>query len=109
MRKTIVMLSAKRCGSTAVFRMFQRHPDIGVCHVDQNITAWEPNFWNLAVAAIEGNPTKFIHRFSESHPFLRIPYRFSEDAVFRLWDDILETLGPAVFDKSPQYLGNRKA
>jgi len=31
-KKTILMLSAKRCGSTAVFKMFQKHPEVGVCY-----------------------------------------------------------------------------
>lgn len=103
------MLSAKRCGSTAVFRMFQKHPDVGVCHVNQEIENWEPNFWNLAALAIDGYPLKFINRFTESHPFLKIPEIFTEDSVFEMWNSIIETLGPVVFDKSPQYLGNKKA
>jgi hypothetical protein len=38
-----------------------------------------------------------------------MPQRFTEEAVFSLWDEILERLGPIVFDKSPQYLGNPAA
>lgn len=106
-KKTIIMLSAKRCGSTALFTMFQRHPEVGVCHVDQKIKIWEPNFWNLAAEAIEGKPTKFLARFRESHPFLQLPETFSEELVFRMWDQILDELGPVVFDKTPQYLGKR--
>ena len=108
-RKTIIMLSAKRCGSTAIFRMFQKHPEVGVCHVDSNIDNWEPNFWNLGAEAIAGFPDGFISRFSESHPFIRFPNKFTEASLFRLWDDILEELGPVVFDKSPKYLGNKAA
>jgi hypothetical protein len=108
-RKTIVMLSAKRCGTTAIFTLFQKHPDVGVCHVDQNIDLWEPNFWNLAAEAIKGSPEKFILRFEQSHPFLLFPKEFTEETVFTLWDNILEELGPVVFDKSPQYLGNTDA
>jgi len=107
--RTIVLLCAKRSGSTAVFKMFQRHPDVGVCHIDQKIDNYEPNFWNLAVEAIEGNPELFIQRFKISHPFLNAPKKFTEENVFSLWEDILRKLGPVVFDKSPQYLGNKKA
>ena len=103
------MLSAKRCGSTSVFRIFQRHPEVGVCHTDQHIDNWEPNFWNLGAAAIDGAPQHFIARFKLSHPFLKFPDKFTDESLFRLWDDILNRLGPAVFDKSPQYLGNQRA
>ena len=103
------MLSAKRCGSTAIFKMFQKHPDVGVCHINQDIFRWEPNFWNLGAEAINGLPKKFISRFKESHPFLKLPKKFTEESLFKLWDDILCQLGPVVFDKSPQYLGNQYA
>ena len=105
-RKTIIMLSAKRCGSTAIYKMFQKHPDIRICHVDPTLENWEPNFWNLGTEAIAGNPSALISRFEKSHPFLRFPDKFSQESIFRLWDNILEEMGPVVFDKSPQYLGN---
>lgn len=104
--RTLVLLSAKRCGSTAMFRLFQRHPEVSVCHVDPAIPNWEPNFWNLAHDAIEGRPAAFVERFRESHPFLRMPDRFDEASVFALWDAVLEAQGPVVFDKSPQYLAS---
>ncbi len=109
MNRTIIMLSAKRCGSTAVFRMFQKHPNVGVCHVDRAIENWEPNFWNLAVKALHGDKEPFTIRFRKSHPFLEIPETFTEEAIFRLWDTILQHQGPILFDKSPQYLGNQEA
>jgi len=108
-RKTIIMLSAKRCGSTAIFRMFQKHPDVGVCHINADIANWEPNFWNLGAEAVQGYPDKFLARFKESCPFLNFPKSFTEETLFSLWDNILEELGPIVFDKSPQYLGNKAA
>ena len=52
-KRTIIMLSAKRSGSSAVFKIFQKHPDTGVCHVNQGIHYWEANFWNLAAEAID--------------------------------------------------------
>lgn len=105
-KRTIILLSAKRCGSTAIFKMFQKHPEVGVCHIDNSIDNWEPNFWNYAADAIEGNPEKFIERFQKSHPFLELPDKFTEDAVFKLWDNIISVQGPVIFDKSPQYLND---
>jgi len=109
MSKTIILLSAKRCGSTAVFQMFQKHPDVGVCHVNQEIENWEPNFWNYAARAISGDTEPFIETFTKSHPFLKIPQNFSDQKVFEMWDQVLHGLGPIIFDKSPKYLGSRKA
>jgi len=107
--RTIIMLSAKRCGSTAMFKIFQKHPNVGVCHVNQKIDFWEPNFWNLGADAIQGSPENFISRFEKSHSFLKFPKKFTEKSLFQLWDDILFQLGPILFDKSPQYLGNKYA
>ena len=109
MARTIILLSAKRCGSTAAFHMFQRHPDVGICHVDRAIANWEPGFWTLAWDAIRGDPGPFVERLALSLPFLKLPPALTEDAVFDLWDAVLAHQGPIVFDKSPQYLGNRRA
>ena len=103
-RRTIVLLSAKRSGSTAVFRLFQRHPDVGVCHVDQHVDNWKPNFWNFALEAIGGEPARFRERFGESHPFLGGAAPRDEAEAFAMWDRVLDELGPIVFDKSPKYL-----
>jgi hypothetical protein len=102
--KTIIMLSAKRCGSTAMFRVFQKHPDVGVCHVDKSIGNWEPNFWNYAYRAINGNPEQLIKQLGTSHPGLKINTPLDTDRVFDLWGQILEQDGPVVFDKTPKYL-----
>lgn len=105
--KTIILLSAKRCGSTAMFRMFKQHPDVGVCHVNQDIAVWEPRFWDLAVKAINGDSKPFRDRFSKSHPFLEMPIElWSKSYVFYMWKQILAKLGPIVFDKSPHYLSD---
>jgi len=108
-RRTIILLSSKRSGSTAVFTMFQRHPDVGVCHVNRAIDLWEPNFWNFGAEAIAGRPELFAKRFAESHPFLGGGAPRSEDELFAMWDAILDRQGPTVFDKSPKYLGDRAA
>lgn len=107
--RTIVLLSHKRSGTSALFRVFRDHPSVGVCHVDPTRTLWEPNFWNLAAQGIRGDTEPFRKRFAESHPFLEVPEVFTEEAVFAMWDRILAELGPILFDKSPQYLGNREA
>ncbi len=102
--RTIVLLSAKRTGSTALFRVFQNHPAVGVCHIDQSIANWEPNFWCLAARAVAGEPEPFQKRFRDSHPFLGGCAPKTDHEVFALWDQILDHLGPIVFDKSPSYL-----
>jgi len=109
MRKTIIMLSAKRCGSTAVSKMFQKHPDVKICHQNQEIDLWESGFWNLGAGAIAGQPEAFVKQLKESLPFVKIPLEFTENSVFKIWDEILDHLGPTVFVKGPQYLGNEKA
>ena len=103
------MLSAKRSGSTAIYKMFQNHPDVGVCHHNQEEPNWEPQFWSLGAKAVKGAPEEFISRFKQSHPFLKLPDTFNEQSLFKLWDDILDKLGPVIFDKSPQYLGDEDA
>lgn len=102
--RTIVLLSAKRTGSTALFRVFANHPGVGVCHVDQSIANWEPNFWSLAADAIGGDPEPFKARFSKSHPFLGGRAPATAHQAFEMWDRVLGELGPFVFDKSPAYL-----
>jgi hypothetical protein len=102
--RTIILLSAKRTGSTALFRVFANHPEVGVCHVNQAIPNWEPNFWNLAADAIAGQPTPFRARFAESHPFLGDRAPATAHEAFEMWDAILARLGPILFDKSPAYL-----
>ena len=99
--RTIILLSAPRCGTTAIYQIFNKHPDVHAL--------FEPNFWNLAVYALEGRPEKFIKRLNRDHPFLEMPEVFTEKTVFQLWDTILRKYGPVVFEKSPFYLGDRRA
>jgi hypothetical protein len=105
-RRTIVMLSPKRSGSTAMFRLFQGHPDVQVAHHDQSIALWETQFWSMGADAIAGDDTAFKQRMQEAFPFLGPLHETpsTSDELFALWDAVLDRLGPVVFDKSPQYL-----
>lgn len=108
-RRTIILLSAKRTGSTALFQVFRNHPDVGTCYKDPSVDNWEPNFWNYAARAINGDAHYFVDQFARSHPFLQMPSEWNQQAIFRLWDEILRVQGPIVFDKSPKYLQDVRA
>jgi len=108
-KRTIILLSAPRCGSTAVLRMFQKHPDVGICDMNQGIGNCEPHFWNVAAKAIAGNPERLLRKMHHTLPNIKLPDDYTEDSMFNLWDSILEKQGPVVFDKSPFYLDNRDA
>lgn len=108
-KKTIILLCAPRCGSSAIYKMFQKHPAVGTSGSLERLENFEPNFWNFAAEALHGNVLPFRCRFSKSHPFLEIPEKFTEETVFYLWDAILDKQGPVIFDKTPFYLGNREA
>jgi len=108
-KRTIILLSAPRCGSTAMLRVFQKHPDVGICDEDPGIFNCEPHYWNLAEKAIAGNPEKIKKKLRTTLPSITLPDAYTEETVFTLWDSILEAQGPIVFDKSPYYLGNRNA
>ncbi len=108
-KRTIILLSAPRCGSTAIFRIFQKHPDVGICDEDPTVFNCEPHFWSLAEKAIAGKPEKLEKKLHQTLPSISLPEKYTEKTVFALWDSILEAQGPIVFDKSPYYLGNRRA
>ena len=59
MKKNIILLSAKRTGSTAVMKIFQKHKKVNLMHIDQKISNWESNFWLLALDAINGKKDSF--------------------------------------------------
>lgn len=107
--RTIVLLSARRTGSHAMFRVFQKHPEVMIAHVQQQIGNWETNFWNLAARAIDGDPEPFRTRFSKSHPYLGGWAPSTALEAFELWDEVLVELGPNVFDRSTAYLNSRCA
>ncbi len=44
-KKAILCLCSKRSGSTAINKVFARHPDVRILHANQKMHNWEPNFW----------------------------------------------------------------
>ncbi len=99
--RTIILLSAPRCGTSAVHSVFNKHPEVHAF--------FEPNFWSLAVHALEGRPEKLKLRFKREFSSIVLPTTFTEESIFALWDSILERYGPIVFEKTPFYLANEKA
>ena len=111
MRKTIILLSSKRSGSTAIFKCFQKHSQVNIPHHDQKIENWEIQYWSLASLALQGNLDPLQKRLSISFPKIKIDFNknINEKFIFNLWNEILDNNGGIVFDKSPQYLGDFKA
>lgn len=110
MNKTIILLSAKRCGTTALFKMMRKHPGVNFCSITKNPNNWEPGFWNNGYSALQSGKTeKFINRFQKNYSYLPVPHVTSKRILFDLWDAVLENRGPNIFDKSPQYLRSKGA
>ena len=111
MRKTIILLSAKRSGSTALFKCFQKHSEVKIPHSNQKIDNWEIQFWSLAVLALKGDFNPLQERLKKSFPKIdfKLKSEITEDNIFDIWNRILDDRGGVVFDKSPQYLGNNLA
>lgn len=107
--RTIVLLSARRTGAGALAGAFQNHPDVRIAHVNPRLVGWEPNFWNLAADALEADPEPFRHRFLKSHPYLGGSAPSTALEAFELWDQVLDELGPIVFDHSSGYLRSRRS
>ncbi|OYT16629.1 MAG: hypothetical protein B7C24_06860 [Bacteroidetes bacterium 4572_77] len=105
--QTIIMLSAHRCGSTAMFKVFQKHPQVKIINKQQRIENWETNYWYWATFALKGKRRDYDRKLSEAG--IAIPKKMNKNIVFDVWDNILNIFGPIIFDKSPIYLQSREA
>lgn len=110
-KKIIIMFSAKRCGSTAILNLFQKHKEVKILHKQQDIINWEPQYWTYAYSAINGEVINFNNRIKDTlnieEYYLKNEY--NEELIFELFDIIFNQYGPIIFDKSPQYLGSKKS
>lgn len=102
--KTIILLSAKRTGSSAFFKAFKSNPKVNCLLKRKDMDMIELNFWNSAFEAINGNQNnlkKILKKidFNES-----LPTKFTKKKIFLLWEKILNKNGGIIFDKSPNYL-----
>lgn len=108
-KKTIILLSAKRCGTTAVANVFRKSSEIKVCGDDQKIDNLEINFWNNAYYEFKKKPNDLKKNLIKYMPSIfenkEIKINTKKD-IFDLWNFILEKKGPIIFDKSPKYLEN---
>ena len=106
-KKTIILLSAKRCGSTAILNVFRKHPNINISSDKQNRPNLEINFWNNAYDELKKKPNNLRKNLKKYMPSIfkkkKIIINNIED-IFNLWNLILEKKGPIIFDKSPKYL-----
>jgi len=103
-RRTIVLLCLKRSGTTAIYQAFRNHSQVGIPHHDQTLELWEPNFWNYALKALDGEPDLFEQRLSRACPFLGSCSVSCQNDVFELWDRISDRYGPILFDKTPSLI-----
>ena len=105
-KKTIIILSAKRSGSTAIYNVFKKHTQ--AYNPIKGDKFLELSYWNQGVEAINGNIKNFVKLLDMINYSGYLPdnLEFTEEDIFNIWDDILEYNGPTVYDKSPRYLGN---
>lgn len=112
--RTLICLAAKRSGTTAIHRIFVKHPQVKIIYPDQQARNNEPNFWNFAAAALnrpleavndkQTAHERFIEQVHMIGPDVTVPDILTENSTFDLWDRIVEHYGGLVFDKSPRYL-----
>lgn len=121
MKRTIVCLAAKRSGTTAIHHVFAKHPQVRICHPDQDVENFEPDFWyaaSLYFQARDHHASKqeqlsrwrdFVGKLSIANPRQLATPDIDVRDLFKLWDELLDIYGPVVFDKSPKYLARPDA
>ena len=106
--KTIILLSSKRTGSSAFFKVFKNHPKVSCLLKTKDMDMIELNFWNSAVDAINGNQNNLKKTLKKINFKENLPKKLNKKSIFELWKKILKKNGGVVFDKSPNYLNNYK-
>ena len=113
-RKTIILLSSKRSGSTLVQNIFRNNKNVNLCHEDQSCKVVECQFWSLSyellIKKISYSDFKKKFKLQTFIDIKKIYLKQIKDKfdIFELWNIILDKYGPIIFDKSPQYLSNYK-
>lgn len=96
---TIIILSSPRSGSRLLYEYLKEHSP----NSDHLLNL---NFWGLALDAINGDDKIFKARLKQYFSYLKIPDVITRDAIFTIWDTIVNEDGPIIIDKSPFYLDN---
>lgn len=107
--KTIIMLCMYRTGSSTIYEVFRKHPEVGNCISRNEDLFFEPNYWNVASYALKGKDEIFKKRIARKFPYIILPKIITKSVVFKIWNTILKIEGPVIFDRTPSYLGNRDA
>ena len=102
--KTIILLSSKRTGSSAFFKVFKSHPKVNCLLKRKDMDMLELNFWNSAYEAINGNQINLKKMLRKINFNEHLPSKLNKKKIFFLWKKILNKNGGIIFDKSPNYL-----
>ena len=106
--KTIILLSSKRTGSSAFFKVFKNHPKVNCLLKNPEMDMIELNFWNSALKAIQGNSRNLKQVLKKINIQIKLPKKINKRFIFKLWNEILIDNGGIIFDKSPAYLDDIK-
>lgn len=104
--KTIILLSSKRTGSSAIFKVFKKHPSIDCLLKNKEMDMIELNFWNSALDAINGKPSSLKKVLKKINFNFKLPKKITKKKIFNIWDNILNKHKKIIFDKSPSYLNS---
>lgn len=113
-RKTIILLSPKRSGSTLVQNIFSNNKFVKLCHQNQFTKVVECQFWSLSYLFLNKKISyKYLRQKFLKQTSFDIKKIYKENIrdksdIFKIWNIILDKFGPIIFDKSPQYLSDFK-